>query len=71
MICSVSLSFTATIWRFPTQYPYEPVNNICVLRPISITHFQDVNTAPCTLTGIGHGEFLKMNNANDILLTGS
>ena len=41
MICSASRSFTATIWKFLTQYPYEPVNNICVFWPISIAHFRD------------------------------
>ena len=53
MICSVSHSSIATIWKFLTQYPYEPVNNICVFQPIGIAHFQDVNATPHTLTGIG------------------
>ena len=70
MICSASHSFTATIWKFLTQYPYEPVNNtyVCMLGPLT---FRDVNATPHTLTRVGYGELVvhsisKVSNANGL-----
>ena len=70
VICSASRSFTAIIWKFLTQYPYEPVNNIRMFWHIRTAHFRDVNATPHTITGIGPETWedahsiSKMSNAN-------